>query len=385
MGTPGIIGRRLSLWVGVMSGTSLDGIDVAIVEFAGDEERPDAWELVSFRTEPYTTSVRSKIREAIATGSAEALCDLDFDLGSRIGESINGALSVAGISPQKVQAIGSHGQTLWHRPPAGDRLGATLQLGQPAVIAEIAAIPVVADFRVRDMAAGGEGAPLVPYADALLLRGTDALAIQNIGGMANVTVLPSLDDDAVPLAFDTGPGVALVDTFVERLTGGAETFDRDGALAASGNVDEDALSEWLSDPYFEVPPPKSTGREYFSELRLSKWLSRHAELSPQDVAATLTELTAVTIARGHGWIETTVGAYYLCGGGARNRALVGRLEALLSPLPVRNISELGVDPDAREAIAFALLARQHVLGFPVNATWATGAKGPRILGARTPV
>jgi len=375
----------MSLWIGVMSGTSLDGIDVAIVDFVGDDERPQSWDLVSFRTETYTLRVRSEIRQAIAAASAQSLCDLDFDLGARIGEAVQGSLSAAGIPRETVRAIGSHGQTLWHRPPEGGGLGATLQLGQPAVIAEIAKIPVVADFRVRDVAAGGHGAPLVPYADALLLRGAEAIAIQNIGGMANVTVLPPLGGEAVPLAFDTGPGGALVDAVIERFTGGAETFDRDGALAASGRVDEDALAEWLDDPYFDLPPPKSTGREYFSETRLFDWLARHPELAPEDVAATMTELTAVTIARGHQWIEVPPAACYLCGGGARNGALVRRLEALLSPVPVHDLSDLGVNPDAREAIAFALLARQHVLGFPANAPWATGAKGPRILGARTPV
>ncbi len=375
----------MSLWVGVMSGTSLDGIDVAIVDFAGEGERPTTWELVAFGTETYELDVRDQIRRAIAAGTAEALCDLDFDLGARIGNAVRRALSDADISSEQIRAIGSHGQTLWHRPPSGGRLGATLQLGQPAVIAEIAEIPVVADFRVRDVAAGGEGAPLVPYADALLLRGAEALAIQNIGGMANVTVLPALDDDADPLAFDTGPGVALLDAAIEHFTGGSETFDRDGELAASGQIDQAALSEWLEDPYFRAPPPKSTGREYFTEARLFDWIGRHAELSPQDVAATLTELTAASIAGGYQWIETPVSACYLCGGGARNRALVARLETHLSPMPVRDLSALGADPDAREAVAFALLARQHVLGFPANAPWATGAKGPRILGAGTPV
>lgn len=375
----------MSLWVGVMSGTSLDGIDVAIVDFAGEGERPTAWELVAFGTETYERDVRDQIRRSIAAGTAEALCDLDFDLGARIGNAVRRALSDADISSEQIRAIGSHGQTLWHRPPSGGRLGATLQLGQPAVIAEIAEIPVVADFRVRDVAAGGEGAPLVPYADALLLRGAEALAIQNIGGMANVTVLPALGDDADPLAFDTGPGVALLDAAIEHFTGGSKTFDRDGELAASGQIDQAALSEWLEDPYFRAPPPKSTGREYFTEARLFDWIGRHAELSPQDVAATLTELTAASIAGGYQWIETPVSACYLCGGGARNRALVARLETHLSPMPVRDLSALGADPDAREAVAFALLARQHVLGFPANAPWATGAKGPRILGAGTPV
>ncbi|MCG8467327.1 MAG: anhydro-N-acetylmuramic acid kinase [Gemmatimonadetes bacterium] len=367
-----------------MSGPSLAGIDAAIVAFEGDEERPDRWDVVAFRTERYPPEVRAALRSAIRTGTAATLCDLDFDLGARIGAAVRATIDASAVSSDEVRAVGSHGQTLWHRPPAGGERGATLQLGQPALIAEIAELPVVGDFRVRDLAVGGEGAPLTAHTDALMLRGDEPRAIQNIGGMANVTALPGLDDDAEPLAFDTGPGVALLDAAIERVTEGALAFDRDGEMARRGTIDGEALAEWLDDPYFEAPPPKSTGREYFSETRLVSWLERHSDLAPDDIAATLTELTAVTIARGYEWIGTKPDACYACGGGARNRTLVDRLRAALDPLPVHDLSELGLDPDAREAVAFALLARQHVLGFPANATWATGASDRRILGSLTP-
>ena len=371
-------------WVGVMSGTSLDGVDVAIVETEGREERPRAWRLAAFRSEPYETALRSRIAAAITSGNAAAICALDFELGARIGAAVLRTLASASLDPGDVEAIGSHGQTVWHTPPAGTRMGATLQLGQPAVIAERTACDVVSDFRVRDVAAGGEGAPLTAYTDWILLRGRASRAIQNIGGIGNVTALPGHPSDGTPQAYDTGPGVVLIDGAVEALTGGEARFDLDGAMAARGRVRGKALAEWLADPFFAQPPPRSTGREHFSRERLHAWLDRHAALSPEDAVATLTELTARTIADAYRWLEEVPAACYLCGGGARNPVLAARIGALLAPVPVRDLSVLGLDPDAREAVAFALLARQRVLGFPANAPWATGAAGPRLLGVRTP-
>ena len=371
-------------WVGVMSGTSLDGVDVAIVETEGREERPRAWRLAAFRSEPYETALRSRIAAAITSGNAAAICALDFELGARIGEAVLRTLASASLEPGDVEAIGSHGQTVWHTPPGGARMGATLQLGQPAVIAERTACDVVSDFRVRDVAAGGEGAPLTAYTDWILLRGRASRAIQNIGGIGNVTALPGHPSDGTPQAYDTGPGVVLIDGAVEALTGGEARFDLDGAMAVRGRVRGEALAEWLADPFFAQPPPRSTGREHFSRERLHAWLDRHAALSPEDAVATLTELTARTIADAYRWLEEVPAACYLCGGGARNPVLAARIGALLAPVPVRDLSVLGLDPDAREAVAFALLARQRVLGFPANAPWATGAAGPRLLGVRTP-
>lgn len=373
----------MSLWVGVMSGTSLDGIDVAVARFDGDAERPEAFELVAFETEPYPPDVRARIREAIEDGTAGRICDLDRELGERIGAAVSATLERAGIDPGSVRAVGSHGQTIWHRPPEEGRTGCTLQLGGPAIVAERTGIGVVSDLRARDMAAGGEGAPLVPYLDDILLRGPEARAIQNIGGMANVTALPPAGGGTA-LAFDTGPGMALIDAAVERLTGGAATFDPAGRMAAAGAVVEPALAEWLADPFFARPPPRSTGRERFSGARLAAWLARHDSLAREDAIATLTEVTARSIAESYRWIPSKVDRCYVCGGGARNVTLMGRLGALLAPVPVRDLSELGLDPDAREAVAFALFARQHRLGIPANAPWATGAGGARVLGSWTP-
>ena len=373
----------MTLWIGVMSGTSLDGIDVAIVETAGGAERPAEWRVVAFETESYDRAARGRIAKAITSGSAAAICALDFELGEWIGAAVNRTLASAALQPADVEAIGSHGQTVWHEPPADARGGATLQLGQAAVIAERTSCAVVSDFRVRDVAAGGEGAPLTAYTDSLLLRARESRAIQNIGGIGNVTALPAESSEATPQAYDTGPGVVLIDGAVEFLTDGRSRFDLDGGMARRGVASEDALSDWLSDPFFSRPPPRSTGRERFSRDRLLDWLRRHSALSPEDAVATLAELTARTIADAYRWIEEAPMACYLCGGGARNPVLASRLEQLLDPVPVRDLSVLGLDADAREAVAFALLARQHVLGYPANAPWATGARGPRLLGVRT--
>lgn len=374
----------MSLYVGLMSGTSLDGIDVAVVALEGEEERPSSFEVLAFRTLPYDRGARDRIREAIDRGTTAAICALDFELGRRMGEAVVDTLRDAGIPRREVRAIGSHGQTVWHEPPDASRPGSTLQLGRAAAIAEAAAIPVVSDLRARDVAAGGQGAPLTAYTDWLLFRGPEGRAIQNIGGMGNLTALPPEDSEATPVAFDTGPGVALLDGAVERLTGGDRVFDEDGRLARSGTVDEEALGEWLSDPFFALSPPRSTGRERFSTERLEAWLEAHPGLEAADAAATLTELTARSIADAFRFVETPIETCYLCGGGARNPALVSRLTERLAPRHVDDLAALGLDPDAREAVAFAILARQHVLGIPANAPWATGAAGRRVLGDWTP-
>lgn len=407
----------MSLYLGLMSGTSLDGIDVAAVAFGGEGERPSAADLRAFRSVPYEPAFRARLRAACREGRAPDLCALGFELGERFAEAALGALREAGIPARAVTAIGSHGQTVWHEPagrearpggggrgagarPSGGgdhrsgdsppsaagrwRGGSTLQIGEAAVVAERTGIPVVADFRVRDVAAGGEGAPLTPYFDRLVLGGGDGRAVVNLGGMGNLTALPAAGSGADPVAFDTGPGVALVDAAAERLSGGERRYDEDGRTAATGAVSEAALAAWTSDPFFRAPPPRSTGRERFGDARLEAWLERHPELGDAAVLSTLTELTARTVADAFRWVAFPVEEVLLCGGGARNRELRRRLEERLAPRRVRPLEAVGWDGDAREAAAFALLARQHVLGIPVELGWATGAAGPRLLGKRTP-
>ncbi|MDH3733967.1 MAG: anhydro-N-acetylmuramic acid kinase [Gemmatimonadota bacterium] len=370
----------MSVYVGVMSGTSLDGLDVAVVRFHGRDERPLETEALAFHSAPYDSAFRARLVSLISEGDAEQICDASFEMGRRIGVAVRESLELAGLEASHVRAVGSHGQTIWHVPPSDER-GSTLQIGNPSLVAEIAGVDVVADFRARDMAAGGHGAPLTAYTDRIMFESEEPRLIQNIGGFANVTYLPGRAGGD-PIAFDTGPGVALIDGAVRTLIDGA-SFDRDGELAASGEVNETALQEWLEDPYFAARPPKSTGREMFSEERLRRWLARHAELAVEDIVATITELTARSIADAYRFVPQTR-AGYVCGGGASNPTLIARLQALAAPIEIRDLSGLGVDPNAREAIAFALLARQHVLGIPANATWATGAAGRRVLGTLTP-
>jgi len=306
-------------------------------------------------------------------------------LGERLATAVSDTLIAAGISARDVSAIGSHGQTIWHTPPREGARGATLQLGEAAVIAERTGIPVISDFRVRDVAAGGQGAPLTPYFDRLILGGSRSRAIVNLGGMGNLTALPVAGSEAAPLAFDTGPGVALIDGAVHHLTGGHQAFDAEGRLAAAGRVLEPDLESWLSDPFFQAPPPRSTGRERFGGPALTRWLAGAEGARAEDLIATLTEVTAASVQRAFEWIPFDIDAVYLCGGGARNPALVGRIAHALGSIPVRSVDDLGWDGDAREAAAFALFARQHLLGIPLDLGWATGAEGPRILGKRVPV
>lgn len=378
------------LVIGLMSGTSLDGVDAALVEFGDASASPPGWAVRAFATTPYTREQRERIHHAITAGGAAELCRLHAELGEWLASAALAVCDAAGVKPGEVDLIGSHGQTVWHEPPAGGRRGATLQLGCPATIAEITGIPVVSDFRTRDMAAGGEGAPLVPWVDRLLFSVPGRRRILlNIGGMANLTWLPPAGEPGTMLAFDTGPGNALIDAAVELATGGRSHYDRDGELAARGLVDDVVLGELLAHPYFSRVPPKSTGRELFGAQFVRGLAERLAPADEQgwaDLVATLTALTARSIA---GAIEAWVAArgvdeVVVTGGGARNPVLCRMLAEALTPVPLRPGAELGVDPDAKEAVAFAVLARAHILGETANLPEVTGAVGPRVLGSYTP-
>jgi anhydro-N-acetylmuramic acid kinase len=378
------------LIVGLMSGTSLDGVDAALVRLEGTTPDTLRWETVAFRCVPYTEAQRATIHGAILAGTADALCALHAELGEWLAEAVLRVCGEAGVPPERVDAIGSHGQTVWHRPPTDGVRGSTLQLGDPATLAERTGCAVVSDFRTRDMAAGGQGAPLVPWVDQVLFAHPErARALQNIGGIGNVTRVPPRGADEPVFAFDTGPGNALIDAAVERATDGRMTFDRDGRLAARGQVDEALVTELLAHPFFGMEPPKSTGRELFGRPfveRLVGHLQPEGDRDWLDLIATLTELTARSIADSyHRWlIPRGVDEAVVTGGGALNPTLVGRLRALLDPLPVRLGSDIGIDPEAKEAVAFAVLAWAHLHGIPANVPSATGARGPRVLGSYTP-
>jgi anhydro-N-acetylmuramic acid kinase len=378
------------LIVGLMSGTSLDGVDAALVSIEGRSTAELSWEVVGFRTVPYPDERREAIHAAIVAGTAESLCGLHADLGEWFAEAVREVCDASGVSPDEVDLVGSHGQTVWHRPPAEGRRGATLQLGDPATIAERTGAPVVSDFRMRDVAAGGQGAPLVPWVDrALFSLPGSARALQNIGGIANVTWVPPRESGEPVLAFDTGPGNALIDAVVELATGGRMTFDRDGRLAEQGTVDDALLGELLAHPFFNFPPPRSTGRESFGRplvQRLVEAVRPEGDQDWLDLVATLTELTARSIADSYRrWVlPRGVSEVVVTGGGALNPTLMRRIRHLLEPLPVGDGGALGVDPEAKEALAFAVLAWAHVHGIAANEPAATGAAGPRILGSYTP-
>ncbi len=376
--------------IGLMSGTSLDGVDAALVEFEGDDEAELSWSLEAFVTLPYDEARRDRIHTGIVSGNAASLCMLHAELGEWLAAAVREGCHAAGGSPDDVDLVGSHGQTIWHEPPVEGRRGATLQLGDPATIAERTGVPVVSDFRARDMAAGGEGAPLVPWVDRVLFSAPDRRRVlQNIGGMANLTWLPRRGEDEPLLAFDTGPGNALIDAAVVLATGGRETYDRDGHWARRGRIREPLLDELLAHPYFGRTPPKSTGRELFGQPFVEALARRERPDSEEDWAdlvATLTAFTGRTIADAmRRWVlPRGVDEVVVTGGGARNPVLRSMLEELLEPVPVRGGEVLGLDPDAKEAVAFAALAWAHVKGIPANVPEATGADGPRVLGSFTP-
>lgn len=381
---------------GVLSGTSMDGADVLFMEVEGPLEGPWGldglrWTILAFETHPWPLALREQIRQGCRAGTGRTLAQLHVRLGEAFSEAVLKVLANAGLSAEEVAALGSHGQTVWHEPPEDGKRGATLQLGDPATLAERVGIPVVSDFRARDVAAGGHGAPLVPWTDRLLLhRPGQGRALQNLGGMGNVTFLPADGDPARIRAFDTGPGVGLLDGAVRRATQGRLPWDVDGRMAARGREDPELLAELLEHPFFGMTPPRSTGRERFGDAYLDDLVTRVAPRSTEewdDLLATLTALTAESTARSYRDFlpEEGIDQVVLTGGGARNLALVSRLEEALAPLPVATGAEaLGIDPDGREAACFALLAWAYLQGIPGNVTTATGASGHRVLGSFTP-
>jgi anhydro-N-acetylmuramic acid kinase len=375
----------VSVYVGLMSGTSLDGISAAVVRFVPIGTNDDRLEpeLLAFRSIAYSASQRSRLESALDRGSARDYCNLAFDLGGWLADAAVAALADAGVPRADVRAIGSHGQTLWHDPPHS-----TWQIGESAVIAERTGIGVVSDFRVRDVAAGGQGAPLVPIADAILFSGDDWRALQNIGGIGNVTVVSPGGDLSAVRAFDTGPGVTVIDA-VTRLLNPSMTFDMDGALAAAGSPVDAVIDRRLAHPYFSAEPPKSTGRELFdrayAESLLADCRATNPIATPEDVVATATALTARSIADAYRrFLPEPVAELLVSGGGAKNPTLVAMLTRALAPLPVRQFAERYFDGDAKEAVAFALLAHLHLESRPANIPRATGARAPRILGKFTP-
>lgn len=379
-----------------MSGTSLDGISACVVRFRDPREsapsgsaadalvpRRIEFELLAFEVSEYRPEQRERLLAAMQSASAQEYCRLAFDLGAWLADAAVRVLAEAGVPTHDVRAVGSHGQTLWHEAPHS-----TWQLGESAVIAERLGIDVVSDLRVRDVAAGGQGAPLVPIADALLFASDDWRALQNIGGIGNVTIVPPGGALEGVRAFDTGPGVGVVDGVVRTLRPGVR-FDRGGALARAGTPVDSVIDELLAHPYFAAEPPKSTGRELFTPEYIAALVARCRDArrgcTDEDIVATATALTARSIADAYRrFMPEPVAEVLVSGGGSKNARLMEMLQERVAPVVVRHFDEAYFDAEAKEAVAFALLAKLFVDGVPGNVPSATGARGPRLLGKLAP-
>jgi anhydro-N-acetylmuramic acid kinase len=379
------------LYLGMISGTSADGIDAAIVQFsdANDDGRNDTQAALLFgRTYAWEPGLRSQL---VALGqhshslTLDELGELETRIGAGFAEAAERAIAESGIDRRRIAAIGSHGQTLRHRPMGRLHDGVwpfTLQLGDANVIAEVTGLRTVADFRRRDVAAGGHGAPLLPALHAALLSAPDEQrAVLNLGGIANLTLLPA--DAGAPgsgqavRGFDTGPANGLMDAWCLRQTG-AE-YDRGGAFAAEGREDPALLARLLDEPWFALPPPKSTGRDHFH----LGWVESKLDggESPADVQATLLALTVRTVVDALCAAQPDTARVIACGGGVHNATLMRALAAAMPEAAVESTADHGLDPDFIEAMGFAWLARQTVLGLPGNLPSVSGARGPRVLGA----
>lgn len=421
--------------VGLMSGTSLDGVSCAAVRFCGDIEQELHFELLGFTSREYSREQRDVLARALSGDSPEGYCRLGFDLGEWFADAVVATIAEAGIAKSDITAIASHGQTVWHVPGHS-----TWQIGESAIIAERTGIDVISDFRVRDVAAGGQGAPLVPIADALLFASRDRWrSLQNLGGIGNVTIMvpggmggvfrlhsaaptetarragfgvsespetrrgsgasargqqakkhppyPLYRDLTSVRAFDTGPGVVIVDGVTRALRPDL-VFDVDGQLALAGKPVMQVVEQKLRHPFFSEEPPKSTGRELFTRDYIQSFIydCRVAGAKcDEDIIATAVEFTARSIAVAfERFVAEPVAELVLSGGGAKNPALVKAITAALSDIKVQKFDDLYFDSEAKEAVAFALLGLLHVMNIPGNVPSATGARGPRILGKLTP-
>ena len=369
--------------VGLMSGTSVDGVDAVLARFSGPSGRP-GWKILRSVAHPYPPPLRERL---LAVGQGKPMPAAEFlDLAEAVTEAQ--AAAVAACDPAgQAELVGCHGQTVWHRPPTPSRRGASWQLLQGPLLAELVGRRVVYDFRAADLALGGEGAPLVPAADAALVGPTGGWrALLNLGGIANLTLLPPVGgpDRSRPIAgWDCGPANTLLDLAVRRFSGGRLLFDAEGAWAARGRVEEETITAWLQEPYFRSPPPKSTGREQFGaadlQQRIDELQRRRPNAGEADVLATLTAFTAAVVAhdlqRNPRPVELLV-----AGGGSRNRFLMEELRRRCRGIRVRPLAELGIADHQREALAFALLAWWRQRGHPGSVPSVTGARQAAVLG-----
>lgn len=377
------------LVIGLMSGTSADGVDAALVDLQGAPPSLQ-WKLLGHIHHPYLPDIQAEVLACARAeiGDIPGLCRINFALGEVFAEAALEIIQFCGLKAEQVDLIGSHGQTVWHIP-TGEH-ASTLQIGEAAVIAERTGITTIHNFRTRDMAAGGQGAPLTSYTDVLMFsHPTRVRVCQNIGGIANLTFLPPAGQPQYqPLALDTGPGNMLLDDAVRRISSGTENCDRDGLRAARGRVHASLLGDWLrNEPYFVLRPPKTTGRELFTRAYGERlWQqAQQRGLSDDDFVATLTALTALTIADAyHNFLPLMPEEIIVSGGGALNPTLMDMLRDELVPARLIPSDELGLPSEAKEAAAFALLAYETWHNRPASLPSATGARHPSVLGSITP-
>jgi len=376
--------------IGLMSGTSADGVTAALVRISGNYTSTRL-ATVSYKTQPYDEELRRRVFKSFdpETSSVDLICELNFEIGRKFAEAALSICKSTGVSMSDVDLIGSHGQTVYHIPRPGDEgnVRSTLQIGEPAVIAEQTGVLTVADFRKMDVAAGGEGAPLVPYVDYILFsRRAKGMALQNIGGIGNVTYIPPDGGEEDVIAFDTGPGNMVVDMLVQLYTGSKMSFDPEGSIALKGKVSDKLLEETMGTDFFKMKPPKSTGRELFGRdfTRSFKKKADFMGLKFEDAVATATALTTESIAKSYEDFVRPRGRIdevYISGGGMKNKAMMSWLGKRLGDVPVRAFEDLGVPSESREAVYFAVLANEFIHGNFSNLCAATGATKRVILGS----
>jgi anhydro-N-acetylmuramic acid kinase len=388
-----------------LSGTSVDGIDVAVCEITDTPLRDSAStnaqdfkydvQLVCFESVPWSNEDRKIIFSLMTskTLSAKDFCMANHLIGQRFAEAINHTLKTHNIDKNDVHVIGSHGQTVWHQvDDSTGKVQATYQIGESAVISHVTGMPTVHDFRVADVAVGGQGAPLVSIFDVLLLRHeTKFRAIQNIGGIGNVTFVPPLNSTEETISFDTGPGNALIDDCVRLITNGEENMDKNGERASKGSVNEQFLKTLMSLPYFELAPPKTTGRELFGATQVKQWFetSKQLNISDNDMVSTFTQFTVDSIVQSYQKYAKKIDQVIIAGGGRYNQELMKRIEKSLhetmdASIQVIPHEQIEINSEAKEAMLFALLAYLHVHKRNGNLPSATGASKPVILGKYTP-
>ena len=374
---------------GLMSGTSVDGIDTVIADISDSSAK-----VIAFDTYPYPTKVRKAIFDIFQKQAVhiEDFCNLNFVIGDIFADAVQKLCKNKNVPIDSIDLIGSHGQTIFHNPK-GTKFGpklirSTLQIGEPSIIAHRTGITTIADFRPKDMAANGQGAPLVPYADYFLFRDKKICkAIQNIGGIANLTYLPANCTLNDVIAFDTGPGNMVMDFLVSQITRGKQKYDKNGKIASRGTVNKKLLNELLKNPYFRRKPPKTTGREEFGNIFSVNFLQKalKKKIKTEDIITTACALTAESISRAYRqFLPKLPNEMILCGGGYLNKTLVNMLQEKLSEVKILTTDDFGINPDAKEALSFAILAYAAIKSRPNNVPGATGAEKELILGKIIP-